>query len=99
MEKRSVIWTERAIHQLEEVYKYIAKDSILQADKVFDEIKVSSEAIIEQPEKNPPDKYKSNNKGNYRAYEIYRYRISYRITKNTIYIVRLRSTDRNPKLY
>ena len=45
MEKRSVIWTKRAINQLEQVYKYLAKDYILQADKVFDKIKASSEAI------------------------------------------------------
>jgi plasmid stabilization system protein ParE len=99
MERPTVIWTVRAAKQLEGVYKHIAKDSILQADKVFDKIKASTNVVPENPERYPPDKYKINNKGNYRAYEIYRYRISYRITKNTIYVVRLRSTDQNPKEY
>ena len=99
MEERTVIWTARAKDQLRSVYKHIAKDSILQADKVFDEIKASANKTTTNPERYPPDKYKTNNKGNYRAYEIYRYRISYRITKQTIYVVRLRSTDKNPKNY
>ena len=99
MEKRTVIWTVRAAKQLEGVYKHIAKDSILQADNVFDKIKSSADDVPNNPEKYPPDKYKINNKGNYRAYEIYRYRISYRITKKDIYIVRLRGTDQNPREY
>ena len=71
----------------------------LQADNVFDKIKSSAYDVRDNPEKYPPDKYKINNKGNYRAYEIYRYRISYLITKKDIYIVRLRGTDQNPREY
>lgn len=40
---------------------------------------------------------KQNNNGNYRAFEIYSYRISYRINENEIYRVRVRHTSRNPK--
>jgi len=97
VEKRNVIWTARARYQLESIYKFIAKDSMIQADKVFDKIKISIENIPANTERHPPDRFKRNNKDNkYRAFEIYRYRISYRVTKNTIYIVRIRSTDQNP---
>ena len=34
---------------------------------------------------------------NYRAYEIYSYRISYKITSKEIHILRIRHTSRNPK--
>ena len=78
---------------------YIARESILEADKVFDQMEASTEALSDQSKRYPPDKYKKNNKGNYRAYEIYRHRISYRIAQKNIYIVRLRSTDQNPKEY
>lgn len=99
MEARTIIWTERAKAQLEDIYKYIAETSILEADKVFDKIVDSTDVLPEQPERYPPDKFKNNNKDNYRAYEIFRYRISYRITQKYIYIVRVRSTDQNPKPY
>ncbi len=80
---------------IEIVYKYIAKESILEADKAFDQIEASTEELSDQSERYPPDKYKKNNNGNYRAYEIYRYRIA----KKNIYIIRLRSTDQNPREY
>ena len=99
MEKRNLIWTATARNQLEEVYKYVAQDSIIQADKLFDKIMVSVFDILKQPERYAPDKFKKDNKGNYRAFEIYRYRIAYRISKDSIYIVRIRSTDQNPRLY
>ncbi|WP_426486716.1 type II toxin-antitoxin system RelE/ParE family toxin [Flavobacterium sp. 2] len=37
------------------------------------------------------------NHKNYRAYEIYSYRISYKITSTEIHILRIRHTSQNPK--
>jgi mRNA-degrading endonuclease RelE of RelBE toxin-antitoxin system len=51
------------------------------------------------PEKHPSDKYHKNNKGSYRAYEIYHYRIAYKITKTEIIITRVRHTKMEPKKY
>jgi plasmid stabilization system protein ParE len=47
----------------------------------------------------PPDKFKLNNTGNYRAYEIYSYRIAYRILKDKVRILRVRHTSREPLKY
>jgi len=47
----------------------------------------------------PLDKYKTNNNGNYRAYEIYGYRISFRVTKLTVRIIRARYASRDPKVF
>jgi len=99
MEKIPVIWPEKTIHQLHEIYLYIAEDSILQADRIFNKLVESTSLLPEHPHKYPPDKYKMNNSGNYRAYELYHYRISYKITQNAIYIVRIRSTYQNPEEY
>lgn len=41
---------------------------------------------------------KEFNNGNYRAYELYSYRISYKITSTEIQILRIRHTSRNPKV-
>jgi len=100
MEKLSIIWTETTKNQLEKIYLYIAEaSSIVQADNVFEKLVQSTASLIEHPQKYPADKYKTNNDGSYRAYELYHFRISYRITSDVIYIVRVRSTHQNPEEY
>ena len=47
----------------------------------------------------PPDKYRKNNDGSFRAYELHRYRIAYRVTEKEIIIVRVRHTGMEPKQY
>ena len=99
MEKVPVIWSENTKNQLQEIYLYIAEESLLQADRIFKKLTESTSSLPEHPHKYPLDKYKTNNNGNYRAYEIYHYRISYKITETAIYIVRIRSTHQNPEQY
>lgn len=103
MEKNPVIWTEHTKSQLQEIYLYIAEESIVQADRIFEKLTASTAILSKHPHKHPhkypPDKYKTDNKGNYRAYEIYHYRISYKITETAIYIVRIRSSYQNPQEY
>jgi len=97
MEEISVIWTETSKKHLQEIYLYIAEESIIQADKVFSKLVKSTFSLSEHPFKYPQDKYKLNNDGDYRAYEIYHFRITYRIAKSVVYIVRIRSTYQNPE--
>lgn len=97
MERTPVIWTETAKTQLKEIYLYIAEDSIIQADRIFRKLIEAVEKLPEFPKKYPSDKYKVNNDGNYRAFELYHYRISYKITSSAIFILRIRSTFRNPE--
>lgn len=65
-----------AIKQLKEVYKYIAKESALNARKVRNDIVSDTRKIPSNPYRHNPDKYKPNNDGIYRAFEKHRYRIS-----------------------
>ncbi len=97
MEEITVIWTETSRKQLEEIYLYIAEESIIQADRIFTKLVNSTSLLNKYPFKYPADKYKLNNKGDYRAYEIYHFRITYRIVQSVIYIVRIRSTYQNPE--
>jgi plasmid stabilization system protein ParE len=55
--------------------------------------------LSENPLVYPLDKYRKNNDGTYRAFEVDLYRISYRNTKNTIRIVRIRHTRRRVRKY
>jgi plasmid stabilization system protein ParE len=93
------VWTPQAIAELNKAYKYISQDSPQNAKKVIDELILLADKLQDQPEMFPPDKFKNNNDGSWRAFEKFRYRISYRITANDIRIVRMRHTSRTPLQY
>jgi len=94
-----VIWSKTAKTQLQKAYNYIIKDSLQNAQIVRDKIIELTIDLPTHPEKYPLDKFKENNDGSYRAFEIYRYRLSYHIVKDQIQIVRLRHTSMSPLLY
>jgi len=93
------VWTPTAIAELRKAFEYISQDSLQNARKVVDEITTLADKLPEQPEKFPPDKYKKDNDGSWRAFEKLHYRISYRITKKEIRIIRMRHTSRSPLEY
>jgi plasmid stabilization system protein ParE len=78
---------------------YIRKDSYQNAIKVRYDIVAMPDSLSVNPERFPPDKFKTNNDGTYRAFELHRYRISYVIFKELVLIVRLRHTAMSPLLY
>jgi plasmid stabilization system protein ParE len=96
---REVRWPPSAQHQLEKAYRYILLDSYQNAEKVKADILSSTRKLAANPEMYPPDKYRKNNDGSFRAYELHRYRIAYRVTKKEIIIVRVRHTSMEPKEY
>ena len=69
------------------------------ADKVKKEILRKISELLKRPEIHNPDKYKLNNSGDYRAFEVYRLRIAYFVKKDKIIITRVRSTDQEPLSY
>lgn len=85
--------------QLQKAFNYISQHSPQNAEKVRDEIIDLTLKIPSHPETFPLDKYKKNNDGSYRAFEIYHYRVSYKVTNNDIYIVRLRHTSMSPIIF
>ena len=100
MEKK-IVWTETALNQLETIYFYILESSksVSIADKVIQNIMDAVSILNKNSEIYETDEMKYSKDDNFRAFEIYKYRISYKITSNTIYILRVRHTSRNPKLY
>ena len=98
--KRKVIWDEEAWNYFKEAIAYIKKDSVQSAEKIKKDILFSTRALAETPEKiHAPDKYRTNNNGAYRAYELHRYRLSYFIGDEYIRVVRMRHTSMRPKSY
>lgn len=91
-----VVWNKSAEAELRKAYNFIFLDSPQNARKVVNDIVDATIALANHPEKYGPDKYKQENDGQWRAFELYHYRITYRITPTEIRIVRLRHTSRNP---
>ena len=96
-----VIWSKSALNQTEKIHKRILKGSksLNVADKVINRLFASSDILENHPEVYNLDRFKKKNNGTYRAYEVYSYRISYRILKDEIRILRVRHTSREPLEY
>jgi plasmid stabilization system protein ParE len=69
------------------------------AEKLKEDILASTRELATRPEIHPPDKYRKENDGSFRAYELHRYRIAYRVTEKQIIIVRVRYTSMEPVYY
>ncbi len=96
---KKVVWPPRAQKQLAHAYEYIFENSPQNAKKIREAILTSTRKLPAHPEKHPPDKYRKNNDKSFRAYELHRFRIAYRITEKEIIIVRVRHTKTDPVPY
>ena len=96
---REVRWPLLAQKQLTKAYENILRDSYQNAEKVKNDILLSTRKLPANPEMYPPDKYRLNNDSSFRAYELHRYRIAYRIKEKEIIIVMVRHTSMEPKKY
>ena len=94
-----IVWNGNASKQLKTLYEYILKDSHQNALKVRQEIIDAILSLPANPHKHLLDKYKINNDGTWLAFEIFHYRVSYRVKKEQIRIIRLRHTSRSPLSY
>ncbi|MCS3797056.1 type II toxin-antitoxin system RelE/ParE family toxin [Niastella sp. OAS944] len=94
-----IVFDSIAKEHLKEAYDYIKNDSPQNAVKVLARITASISKLAKDPEKYSPDKYRLKNDGSYRAYEIDRYRITYKISPPQIFIIRIRHTSREPLKY
>ena len=99
MANRKIDWSGIALKQFETALTFIASDSVTYAEKVADDILNELSKTLKNPEFFPPDKYRKNNDGSYRAFEKHRYRIAYRFKDNVIRVLRVRHVSREPKEY
>ncbi|HRE50824.1 MAG TPA: type II toxin-antitoxin system RelE/ParE family toxin [Flavitalea sp.] len=94
-----VIIDNEAKAQLRQAYNYISKESPQNAQKVKTKILSSIKELISNPKKHAADKYRLNNDGSFRAYELYKYRITYHVSDQQIRVIRVRHTKMNPLEY
>ena len=95
----SIKWNRKAIKQFEDAVEYIENISPSGAEKFVLDIIHKIDKPSFNPEKFSHDKYEINNDGTFRAFEMHHYRISYRVIKNQIRIIRVRHTKMNPLPY
>ncbi|MBV6641754.1 MAG: type II toxin-antitoxin system RelE/ParE family toxin [Cyclobacteriaceae bacterium] len=75
------------------------QDSYSNAEKVKNGIEIIIDQLPKHPQKYPLDKFKINNPGNYRAFEKYSLRVTYRHTETEIRILRIRYVKQEPKKF
>ena len=92
-----IVWDKNAVKYLKSAIEFIRKDSPQNAEKVKKDILESIITLADNPERNPPDKYRTNNDGSFRAFELYKFRITYYISNKEIRIIRIRHTSQEPK--
>lgn len=97
--EREIVWNKRPSKFLATALKIISDDSIVQAERIEESLITAIQSLISNPEKFPPDKFKENNPGNFRAFEKPPFRIAYKVTERQIRILRMRYIKQEPKGY
>ena len=93
-------WNKAAIQQLLSAIRFIEENEFYAyAVELESNILSKIRNLPQNPTIYPLDKYRRNNDGSYRAFEVDHYRISYRNQKDAIRIVRIRHTSRRVRKY
>jgi plasmid stabilization system protein ParE len=99
MANRKISWDSQALQQFNAAINYIVRDSLQGAEKVRQDILKKIDHLQTHPTLYHPDKYKKDNDGNFRAFELHHYRVSYYVSSVEIRILRVRHTGMEPKEY
>jgi plasmid stabilization system protein ParE len=99
MSHKKIHWNKDALNQFNKAIKYIANNSSQNAQKVRVEILTEISRLAEYAEIHPPDKFRIRNNGNYRAFELHRYRIAYYVSEFEVRILRIKHTSMEPRKY
>src|SRR5690606_22227515 len=99
MDKMTVVWDAPAKLSFKKQVMRIAEDSIQNADRVRLDILSIVERIPENQGKFPPDRFKNDNDGFFRAFEKHSLRIACYISSDQIRNLRVRHIKQEPKEY
>ena len=92
-------WNKPASEGLGDWLEYIAQDSPLHSFRVKERIVRAAMSLTKYPTKHPPDKFKTSSDGTFRAFTQDSVRISYRVFKTSIHIIRVRHRAQRPFYY
>ena len=77
LKKRKIRWDRPVLIYFSEAIRSIRKYSVQNTEKVKTELLASIRELSHRPEIHAPDKYKENNAGDFRTFELHHYRIAY----------------------
>ena len=90
--KSEIVWDDVAKNDFKKIIQFVKKESIVNADRLWNELVTTVAKIPKHPKMFPADKYKINKYSNYRAFEIHPMWIVNWVGTNSIRIVRISST-------
>jgi len=96
---KEIVWSPTSLRQLKSIHEDIfeVSKSLNIADRVIDDIMDSADVLSSQPEIYTLDGNKLNNDGSYKSYEIRTYNVAYRILTDTVRIIRVRYSGKEPR--
>jgi plasmid stabilization system protein ParE len=94
-----IVWDSKEFHNFISILNAIKQDSPLNAKRVKTRITNIVKSIPKHPFKFREDEFKDPNDGSYRVFNQDNIRVSYRVTKSTIKILRVRHSKQEPINY
>jgi addiction module RelE/StbE family toxin len=94
-----IIWDEDALYQLQEYLAYVHRQSPSAPGIIRDRLLEKLDTISTNPFICEDDRLKENNNGMYKAFIVYSYRITYKITDASVNVIRVRHTSKEPLEY
>ncbi len=94
--KLPVRWDKLAKRHLDNIYEYIAEDSVPAARKVKKELIKLAHSLNDFPEKYPIEEFLADEPENYRSVSKWNYKIIYEVTDECIIIADIFHTSQHP---
>lgn len=93
-----VRWDKAALNELAKIYAYILEDSYQNVQAVRRKIFELAASLEKDPKRYKPDNLRIDNNMDFRAVEVYRFRITFYVDEEnkTVNILRVRSTMQEP---
>ncbi len=94
-----IAWSKNATEQYYQILEYLSEEAPDAVNIVGNALLDMIEALTLEYNNYPPDRFKKDNDGTFKAALVFNYRVSYRITEKEIHILRIRHTSREPMNY
>lgn len=96
---KTIVWSKNAANQYYKILEFLEEKASEALSIVGNALLNTIDELATQYNSYPPDRFKKNNDGSFKALVIFSYRISYQITDAKINILRIRHTSREPLRY
>lgn len=96
---KTVTWSKAATSQYYDILAYLSEEAPEAVGIVGNALLDMIESLVTEYNNHPPDRFKKNNDGTFKAAVVFSYRISYQIGDISVNILRIRHTSKEPLEY